>query len=129
MSTIEHVAKRLTELCAKGEHHQAMIELYADNARHVEAMEMPGNPPARIMQGKPALIAMSEHFGKTNTIHACSCSDPLINGDQFVCQMSLDMTAGEGPMAGQRVTMAETCLYTVANGKITEAKFFYPTCA
>jgi ketosteroid isomerase-like protein len=125
---VQKVADRLAELCSTGQGHQAMQELYADNARHVEAMEMPGSPYKRVMEGKPTLLKMSEHWGKTTTVHSASCSKPLVNGDQFVCEMKIDMTSNEGPMAGQRMAMAETCLYTVKDGKITEAKFFYGGC-
>ncbi len=68
---------------------------------------------------------MAERIANSTTIHGASVGNPLDNGDQFVCAMSLDCTAGEGPMAGQRMNMSETALYTVKNGKITEGKFFY----
>ena len=119
----QKVAQRLTELCATGKNQQAMQELYADNIRHIEAMEMPGCP--RITEGKAALLQKGEKFAKTTTIHGASCGKPLINGDQFTCDMSLDCTSTEGPMAGQRMNMSETALYTVKSGKIVEAKFFY----
>jgi hypothetical protein len=122
------VANRLVELCNTGRYHEAMQELYADNARHVEAMEMPGSPYKRITEGKANLIKMSEHWGRTTTVHSASCGPALVNGDQFICQMSMDCTSSEGPMAGQRMQVTEQCLYTVVNGKITEAKFFYPGC-
>ncbi|MGQ0627414.1 MAG: SnoaL-like domain-containing protein [Phycisphaerales bacterium] len=121
-------ANRLVELCAVGKHDDALRELYADDARHVEAMEMPGSPYKRITEGKPALVKMSEHWCKTNTVHSCSCGQPQFNGEQFACQMNMDVTCGDGPMAGQRMNMSETCVYTVRNGKIVEAKFFYALC-
>lgn len=124
--TVEQVAARLTHLCDKGQYTQALEELYADNARHIEAVEMPGHK--KLTEGKKALCEMSEKWMKTTTVHSCSCSKPLINGDQFVCEMKLDITGSEGPMAGQRMQMSETCLYTVRDGKISEAKFFYSTC-
>ena len=124
MST-EEVANRLHELCNAGQFGEALKELYADNARHVEAMEMPDMPYPRIVEGKDKLIEMSDHWEKTNEVHSASCGKPLVNGEQFVCEMTLDTTPGEGPMAGQRMKMSEQCLYTVENGKITEAKFFY----
>jgi ketosteroid isomerase-like protein len=120
------VANRLAELCRVGKYHEAMLELYADDARHIEGMEMPGCP--RIVEGKPALLKLSEHFGKTVEVHSSSVGTPLINGEQFIVEMGMDCTHGEGPMAGQRMNMSEQCLYTVKNGRITEAKFFYPGC-
>ena len=119
----QKVAQRLTELCNSGKNDQALKELYADNARHVEAMEGPGCP--RIIEGKPALLEKAQQWAKTTTVHSASCGKPLVNGDQFVCNMSMDCTCSEGPMAGQRMNMSETALYTVKNGKITEGKFFY----
>jgi len=119
------VANRLTELCNIGKHREALVELYADNARHIEVMAMPGCPGGRITEGKAALLAASDEMDRTTTVHGASCGKPLINGDQFVCQMSLDATNTAGPMAGQRMAMSETCLYTVKDGKISEAKFFY----
>ncbi len=119
----QKVANRLVELCSTGKNLQAIQELYADNARHVEVMEGPGCP--RISDGKKSLLEKAEKFAKTTTIHGASCGKPMINGDQFVCNMSLDCTSTEGPMANQRMNMSEIALYTVKNGKITEGKFFY----
>ena len=69
-----------------------------------------------------------EEFKKATTVHSQSCGAPIVNGDQFICSMSMDCTSHQGPMAGQRMNMTETALYTVKNGKITEAKFFYGGC-
>jgi hypothetical protein len=126
--TTEQVAKRFHELCSANKHEEAMQELYGDDARHIEAMEMPGSPYKRVTEGKPALLKMSEHWCRTTEVHSSSVSVPLVNGDQFVCEMKMDVTSKEGPMAGQRMEMAETCLYTVRDGKIVEAKFFYGGC-
>jgi ketosteroid isomerase-like protein len=126
MQATQKVANRLTELCAVGKYQEALNELYADDARHVEAMEMPGCP--RITQGKAALLEKGEKFARTMEVHDQSCGKPLLNGDQFTCEMMIDATTKEGPMTGQRMKMSETCLYTVKNGKISEAKFFYSTC-
>ena len=122
----QKVADRLCELCASGQNLQAIRELYADNARHVEAMEMPGCP--RVTEGKAAILQKAEHFAKATTVHGATCGKPMVNGDQFACTMSLDCTASEGPMAGQRMNMSETALYTVRNGKVVEGKFFYSCC-
>jgi hypothetical protein len=119
----QKVANRLVELCSTGKNLEAIRELYADNARHVEAMEGPGC--ARVSEGKKMLLEKAEKFAETTTVHSASAGKPIVNGDQFVCQMSMDCTCSEGPMAGQRMNMTETALYTVKNGKITEGKFFY----
>lgn len=119
----EKVAKRLVELCSTGKNIDAIKELYADNARHVEVMDGPGC--ARMTEGKKSLLEKAEKFEKVTTVHSASCGKPIVNGDQFVVPMSMDCTCSEGPMANQRMNMSETALYTVKNGKITEGKFFY----
>jgi hypothetical protein len=122
----QKVADRLVELVLAGKNLDAIRELYADNVRHVEVMEGPGC--ARVLEGKKTILEKAEKFAKTTTVHSASCGKPSVNGDQFVCTMSLDCTCTEGPMANHRMNMSEICLYTVKNGKITEGKFFYTSC-
>lgn len=117
------VANRFHELCSTGKFEDAMRELYADSARHVEAMSMPGCPS--VSEGKAKLLAMAEAWNRSTTIHSASVGKPLVNGDQFACEMTIDCTSSEGPMAGQRHKMHEICIYTVKDGRITEGKFFY----
>ncbi len=119
----QKIATRFHELVTTGKNLQVMQELYADNCRHIEVMDGPGCP--RITESKASLMQKAEKFAKTTTIHGASCSKPIVNGDQFVCQMTLDCTSTEGPFANQRMNMSETALYSVKNGKITEGKFFY----
>lgn len=117
------VATRLVELCSAGKNMDAIKELYADDVRSIEAMEGPGCP--RITAGKPNVIKAAEHFWKITTVHGGTIGSPVVNGDQFILPMSMDCTCSEGPMAGQRMNMSETALYTVKNNKISEARFFY----
>lgn len=119
----QKVGNRLVELVRQGKNLDAIRELYADEVKQIEMMDGPGC--ARITAGKQALLQKAEQFHKSVTVHSASCGDAIANGDQFVCPMSLDCTSNEGPMSGQRMNMTETALYTVKNGKITEAKFFY----
>src|SRR5258705_8359670 len=102
----QKVANRLVELCSAGKNLDAIKELYADNARHVEAMEGPGCP--RISEGKANLLQKAEYFGKITKIHSAAVGKPITNGDQFVCTMTMDCTSSEGPMANQRMQMSET---------------------
>lgn len=118
-----HVASRLCEMIREHRNLDAIRELYADNARHVEVMGGPGCD--RIMEGKPALLQKAEQFGKSITVHDSSIGKPRVNGDQFVVDMMLDCTSHDGPMKGMRMKMEETALYTVKHGKISEGKFFY----
>lgn len=119
----QKVATRLHEMISAGKNLDAIGELYADNARHVEVMDGPGCE--RITEGKATLHEKAEKFHKSMTVHNKTCGKPVVNGDQFIMPMSMDCTASDGPMAGQRMNMVETALYTVKNGKISEGKFFY----
>lgn len=119
----QRIADRFVELVSAGKNLEAIRELYADNARHVEVMDAPWCP--RITDGKASVTQRAEQFASSTIIHAATIGKPIVNGDQFVCPMTLDCTAKEGPMANQRMNMSETALYTVKNGKITEGKFFY----
>jgi ketosteroid isomerase-like protein len=119
----QKVAERFHALCSQGKNEDAIRELYADNARHVEVMDGPGC--ARISDGKATILEKAQKFAKSTTVHSATVGKPIVNGDQFVCPMTLDCTCTEGPMANQRMNMSETALYTVKNGKISEGKFFY----
>ena len=119
----QKVADRLVELVSQRKNLDAINELYADNARSIEVMAGPGCD--RIIEGRTTIAQKAEQFHKSTTVHGSSVGKPVVNGDQFVLPMSLDCTCSEGPMAGHRMNMSATALYTVRNGKITEAKFFY----
>ncbi|MFT3685458.1 MAG: nuclear transport factor 2 family protein [Phycisphaerales bacterium] len=122
MST-QKCAERLVALMSEGKNLDAIKELYADNARHVEVIDAPWC--GRIIEGKATLLEKAEKFHASTTVHGATVGKPIVNGDQFVLPMSLDCTSNDGPMKGQRMNMTETALYTVTNGKITEGKFFY----
>ena len=122
----EKVGKRLAELIEGQKNLDAIRELYAENARHVEVMGGPGCD--RICEGKATLLEKAEQFHNSITVHGRTVGKPIVNGDQFLLEMSLDSTFNDGPMKGMRMNMQEHALYTVRNGKIVEAKFFYSMC-
>lgn len=117
------VANRLCELMAAGKDLEAMDELYADDARHIEAMSMDGS--SRVTEGKENLKAKMVEFMNSIEVHDGGVGKPFPHDDQFIVEMWMDCTFKEGPMAGQRYNMKEQGLYTVRDGKIAEAKFFY----
>ena len=45
--------------------------------------------------------------------------------DRFGAIFELDITAKQGPTAGQRMQMKELAIYTVHDGKIAREEFFY----
>jgi len=118
MST-EQIAKRLVELCRKGDYEQAQKELYANDALSVE---MEGSAGLGNAKGLPAIFEKGRQFNAMlEAVHGSSVSEPVIAGNWFSVAMTLDATMkGRG-----RVMMQEICVYAVRNGKIAREQFFY----
>ena len=119
------VARLLTQLVREGNANQAIVDLYAPDACHIEPFEFPASPYKRVTQGKEAILRKNEEWARTTQVHSMFVSTPHVNGDQFTCEMKLAVTSTAGPMANQRMTIEETCVYTVLNGQITQVRFFY----
>ncbi|MCA9295303.1 MAG: nuclear transport factor 2 family protein [Phycisphaerales bacterium] len=124
MMTTKEVGTRLVELLKARKNRQAIEELYADNVVAVEPIEMePGK--GRETVGKDAVLASSDWFFNMFEVHDATCEGPYPFDDHFICFMSIDLTAKQGPMAGQRMQMKEAGRYEVQNGKITRTEFYY----
>lgn len=117
MNTKE-VADAFTDLCKAGKLDQAGTSFWAENVRSIEAME----GPMQMAEGIPALMAKGEWWYGAHDIHEIQVHGPMMNGDQFALRFVMDVTFKE---TGVRSKMDEVGLYTVANGKITEERFFY----
>jgi hypothetical protein len=117
----EAVAKRLVELCRKGEYEQAQRELFAPDA---VSIEMPGAPAGALgdAKGLEAIYEKGRQFAAmVETVHASEVSDPLVAGSWFGVTMTMDVTfKGRG-----RVQMSELCVYHVRDGKVASEQFFY----
>jgi len=116
--------KKLVELVNAGESRKAIEELYADNAEHHEATEK--GEWGGITKGKEAILEGADKWNAAHEIHSGHTEGPYPHADRFICFMTVEVTAKEGPMAGQRMSLKEACLYEVnPEGKITKAEFFY----
>ena len=118
MSTMD-VAKKLVELCRKGEHADT---LYAPDAVSVEAVAMPGGE--REAKGVAAIRAKGEWWVANHEIHSGNVTGPWPHGDRFVVGFQYDITHKP---SGKRMKMDEVGLYTVRDGKIVREEFFYDT--
>jgi hypothetical protein len=115
----QEIAKRLVELCRKGDYEQAHEELYADN---VVSIEPEGAPGEQKVVGREGLQRKAEQFqDMIEEYHGTEVSDPVV-GDRFISlSMSIDAT-----MKGMgRQKMDEICVYEVQDGKIVKEQFFY----
>lgn len=123
MADVMEIGKRLIELVQAQKFTQAIDELYADDIVSIEARG-DEKMPAR-MEGIKAIRGKTEWWVGCHEIHGVEAEGPFPNADRFAVVMGIDVTAKEGPMAGQRMTFKEVCLYTVRDGKIAEEAFFY----
>ncbi|MEM9252812.1 MAG: nuclear transport factor 2 family protein [Planctomycetota bacterium] len=117
------IGKRLVELCKQGENQKAVEELYADDVTNVELMEMPGF--SLRTEDKASTLAESAKWFAMHDIHRFEVKGPWPHGDRFAVMFDMDITAKEGPMAGQRMQGDEIGLYTVKDGKIALVEWFY----
>jgi hypothetical protein len=118
----EQIAKRLVELCRKGEYEQAQKELYANDAASIEMEGSPSGGGMGNAKGLPAILEKGHQFNAMlEAVHGGSVSDPVIAGNWFSISMTLDATMkGRG-----RVNMQEICVYEVRDGKVAREQFFY----
>lgn len=119
------VGKQLVDYCNKGKFRDAIKDLYADDAKHVEACAMGPDMP-QVTAGKDALLKMNDWWEGCHEVHGMEFKGPFPHGNgSFAVWMSLDTTANEGPMAGKRMQMEEICVYAVADGKISQVEFYW----
>ncbi len=112
------IAKRLVELCRRGEYLAAQQELFAEHAVSVE----PEGTPDSLTRGRPAIAKKTENFEHTFETHGGAISDPIVADPYFACTMSLDVTERQ---SGRKMTLSEVCLYEVKDGKVVREQFFY----
>lgn len=116
--TTQEIANRLVELCRTGQNAQAYKELFSPDAIAIE----PESTPQRETKGLDALLAKLDYFGTMiETYHGGTVSDPLVSGNFFSVEMSMDVTF----KGRERMTEGEICVYEVRDGKIVKEQFFF----
>lgn len=116
----KETAMAFADMLKAGDHEGAAARFNADTIISREAME----GPMAMCQGKDAVKAKSDWWNANHDVHSAVSEGPLVNGNQFLMKFTIDVTPKE---TGQRMTMEEWGLYTIADGKIVEERFFYPT--
>lgn len=117
------VGKQIADLCRQGQNLEAINRFYADDIVSVEVMGTPEMPAE--MSGIDAIRGKNQWWAENHEVHSGEVAGPFPHGDQFILFMRYDITPKCGPMEGQRGTMEECGLYTVAGGKVTREQFFY----
>ena len=109
----------LVALCKAGKFAESGEKYWADGVVSVEAGAPAGGDPAS--RGIEAVRGKGEWWAANHEVHGVEVEGPYVNGDQFVVRFKMDMT----PKGGERMSMDETALYTIKDGKIAEERFFY----
>ena len=118
MSTKE-IAKRLADLCRKGDFTAAQKELFSENALSIEPEATPAFQ--KETKGLNAIIEKGKKWSsmveKTNKMEV---SEPLVGNNSFALTIHMDVVMKErGPM-----DISELCVYQVKDGKIISEQFF-----
>ncbi len=122
MTTLE-IGKELALLCRQGKNQEAIDRFYSKDVESVEAVGMPGMD--RIQRGIQAIKGKNQWWVDNHEIHGGTVEGPYPHGDRFILRFTYDVTPKQ---TGQRMTIDETGLYTVQNGKIAKEEFFYAMC-
>jgi hypothetical protein len=119
MMSTKEIAKRLKNLCEKGEFETAQKELFAKDAISIEPMA--SESFEKEIHGLDAIIAKGKKWqDMVSENHALEISEPVIAGNSFALTMRMDVTIKEQG----RMDMTELCVYHVKDGKIISEQFF-----
>jgi hypothetical protein len=117
------VGAELVDLCRQGRNMDAIETLYSPDIISVEAVGSSAIP-ARV-EGIDAVRGKSEWWMANHDVHSQTVEGPWPHGDRFIVRFKLDVTPKRGSMAGQRMQVDETGLYTVQDGKVVQEEYFY----
>jgi hypothetical protein len=121
--TTDQIGKEVADLCRQGKNQEAIDRFYSSNIESVEAVAMPGID--RIQRGIQAIKGKNQWWVENHEIHGGTVEGPYPNGDRFILRFKYDVTPKQ---TGKRMTLDETGLYTVQEGKIAKEEFFYAMC-
>ena len=117
--TTKEVAKRLVELCKKGDFEAAQNELFAQDAVSIEQHSTPDFD--KETKGLDAIKEKGRKWASMlEEMHGTEVSEPVVADKSFACTMQMDVTMkGHG-----RMNMTELCVYEVKDGMIASEQFF-----
>lgn len=117
------VGAELVDLCRQMKNMDAIETLYSPDIVSIEAFGSESIPER--VEGLDAVRGKTEWWMQNHDVHSQSVEGPWPNGERFIVRYRLDVTPKAGPMAGQRMQLDETGLYTVQDGKVVQEEFFY----
>jgi hypothetical protein len=117
------IGTELVDLCRQGKEKEAIDKFYSPHVVSIEAGAPPGMD--RKVEGLANVKGKADWWESNNEVHSREVQGPFPHDDRFIVRFKYDITQKNGPVAGKRVTMDETALYTVKDGKIVHEEFFY----
>ena len=114
------IAKKYVELCKTHQNHLIIETMFSPDIVSVEAGAPPG--ASAEVTGIKAVGEKSKTWMETHEVHSAKVEGPWPNGDKFIVRFTYDVT---NKPSGQRFTMDEAALLTVAGDKIVREEFFY----
>ncbi len=115
MTTTMEIAQAFAALCREGRLEEAQ-RFWAEDVTSVEAFPS----PYQTVRGPDAIREKQRFWSEGTVMHGVACEGPYLNGDRFALAFSLDCTGRDGV----RATLREVALYTVADGRVVEERFF-----
>ena len=116
------VAEELVAFCRAGRNMDAINTFYSPEIVSVESMGNEQMP--REVKGIDAVRRKNEWWVQNNEVHSAKVDGPFVGEDKFAVYYNYDITSKP---TGQRNSMEEMALYTVADGKVIREQFFYRT--
>lgn len=117
----KEIGQKLVQFCKEGKNLESINTLYANNVQSIEAVAPPQGD--RVAEGLDAVRGKNQWWGENHEVHSSSVEGPFPHGeDRFAVRFKYDVT---NKPSGQRMTLDEVGLFTVANGKVVKEEFFY----
>ena len=115
--TNQELAKAFTDLLKSEKFDEAGKAYWSDDIVSREPME----GDMAVLKGRAAVDAKGAWWYANHEVHGVKVEGPYAHGDQFIVRFTMDVT----PKGAARMQMDEMGLYTIANGKIVEERFFF----
>lgn len=115
--TTHEIAHAMAAYIREGRFGEAQTKFWSDDISAVE----PIDGPMAHLKGRESVMQKMHWWIANHEVHGVTVDDPYVNGDQFALRMTLDVT----PKDGTRTQNTEVVLYTTADGKVIEERYFY----
>jgi len=115
----KEIAKRLAELCTKGDFETAQKELFAADATSTEPYETPAFE--KEVKGLNNILAKGQKFvSMVESMNSLSVSEPICSENAIAMTLAMEVTMKE---KGQ-MKMTELCVYELKDSKIISERFY-----